>query len=83
MLLIVSFYSEAGEDYIAVNEAPMFEKCTKDMCVVVTIIDDMSLEGTEYFNIKLDVMDDRVMVDEGSEKMTITIFEDNTDGRLL
>ena len=83
MLLIVSFYSEAGYDYIAVSEVLTFEKCTKDVCVDVTIIDDLALEGTEYFNIELDVMHDRVMVDEGSEMMTITNFEDNTDGRLL
>ena len=64
-----------------------FEKCTRDTCVDVRIIDDMALEGTENFIIELDIdvtdPDDRVMVDKESKIVTITIFEDNTDGRLL
>ena len=60
----------------------MFQKCTRDMCVDVTIKNDMDLEGREHFIIELDVLDDSIMVNESSKMMNITIFED-TDGRLF
>ena len=81
-IAVVSFYSEAKYDFKGLSEIPVFKRCTKYMCVDVTVIDDMDLEGTEQFIIELDVMDERIVVNERAKTMNITIFED-TDGRLF
>ena len=81
-IAVVSFHSEAKYDFKALSEIPVFKRCTKYICVDVTIIDDMDLEGTEQFIIELDVMDERIMVNETAKMMNITILE-YTDGRLF
>ena len=45
--------TEAGKDYIAYDDAIRFDKCDKEKCVNITIINDDIVEKYEYFEVKL------------------------------
>ena len=45
--------TEAGKDYIAYDNKIQFDKCDREKCVNITIIDDLIVEKYEYFEVKL------------------------------
>ena len=59
----LSISTVAGIDYKNVSTILTFPECANQRCVNISILDDMTVEMNQTFNISLDSTDKRIIVD--------------------
>ena len=59
----LSIFTVAGIDYENVSTILAFPECANQRCVNISILDDMTVEMNQTFNISLDSTDERIIVD--------------------
>lgn len=66
VFIIISPSASAGSDYFAINTSKTFHFGSPNnemLCVIITLIDDFSLEGDQKFNVVVMTTDPDVIID--------------------